>query len=585
MSDIYDEISTRVMAFMRNPINNFLIIKSHVGSGKTTNTLKTLHDEGEVWIYLAPFHTVVSENLELSPFRRFEYHHLKSRAKLCLIPDYKALAQRYINIRPVCENNCPLKDSTCPYYEIKRKLLEDPTNWAGVHHHLPEFLQDFFDMWIQRRPMYSYYDVLIIDENPINVLFDNETANAEQLAGVRDMIIRLNVQHPHRNRVERFLNYLIEKFPGNIKLNYDELFPLIHYTDFRAFYETYQQALVDSILLGIIQIHELPRDYLDLFSKMERYITQDMLPSMIIKRGGSAYTRKAYYFMYFNNRALLDCPIPKIIGLDGTANIELWETIVGREASILDRGYRYNNLYQLTDGRYPLSTWIRKRKITSSGLRLINLMNSIISKKRSKVLIVCTKPMQPYIEKNLMPKLLGKVVFGNYYYLRSRNDFYESCDTVILACEPNLPEFQIESFVQLSGWDIELWRKVFTEEEMIQAIGRIREEKDMVFSRRREKREVYILSNVPLFEESHRLEYFDLLEFIKTGRVLGNIQQIEMFKLLSLIPDNDHILKTKLKQNARKLRMYGKKFDDLYYMLEEKGFINQDGRKGIQRIN
>ena len=306
---------------------------------------------------------------------------------------------------------------------------------------------------------------------------------------------------------------------------------------------------------------------------------------MIIKRRQSAYTRKAYYFMCFNNRALLDCPIPKIIGLDGTANVELWESIVGREASILDRKYRYTNLYQITDGRYPLSTWVRNRKITSSGLRLVKLMNAIISKKRSHVLVVCTIPMRRYIQNNITPKLLGKVVFGHFYYLRSRNDFYESCDTVILACEPNLPEFQIEAFAELSGWTLELWRKVFTEEEMIQAVGRIREEKDMVFSRKREKREVYVLSNVPLFKEAQRMEYFDLLEFVKTGKKQENIQEKEMFKLLSLVPDDDHIFKKKLRDKARKLRIYGKKFDDLYYKLENQGYIQQDGRKGIKRIN
>ena len=199
---VFDEIIARVIIFMTSH-NKLLLQKIHVGGGKTTNTLKTLEEEGYQWIYLAPFHTVIEENLKLSNFYNYNYLHLKSRAKLCLVPDYKRLAAGIperripsIDIRPICENSCPLKDTTCPYYETKRQLWADPISWAGVHHHLKEFLREFFNIFINETPLRDYYDVLIIDENPINVLFENEVANSDSLSKLRRVIDNLNVNHP-----------------------------------------------------------------------------------------------------------------------------------------------------------------------------------------------------------------------------------------------------------------------------------------------------------------------------------------------------------------------------------------------------
>ena len=548
---IYEEILARVMAFMPSP-SQLLIEKCHVGSGKTWNTIKALEDNGYQWIYLAPFHTVIDENLRFSTLRTYNYLHLKSRGRVCLVPVYKRLAEssKRIDIRPICESSCPLKDTTCPYYEIKRQLYDEPQSWAGVHHHLRDFIKDFFDIWINRWPMSSYYDVMIIDENPINVLFENEMTDAEELANLRDITLLLGVNHNHVNNFVDLLDYLVVNFHGNRNLNYDETFNLFKAVDFNSFYEKYQEALVEALITNQINLNMVPREYIKTFAVMNKDMTREKIPSMVVKKLASPYTRKKYHFMAFNNSSLLACPI-KIIGLDGTANIKLWETITGREASVLERKYIYKNIYQLKgqgQARYPLSSWIRYSKITSSGKKLCTLIDIICEKKKYKVLVACTKPLQPYIFANTTAQ---NIMFCNYYYIRSRNDFYEKCDTLILSCEPNIQEFQLQCFANLSDWDQEMWRQIFTQEEMIQTVGRIREDIDKtIIGREREPREIFIFPYTPptnngvdinkaLYKESRIYDYTELLSYLKTGKLPQEIHREREDDVYDYIVDND----------------------------------------------
>jgi len=525
---IFDEITARVTAFM-DSANMLLLEKCYVSSGKTWNTIKAIEDRGDTWIYLAPFHTVIDENLRFSTIRNYNYIHLKSRAKVCLIPDYKRIAKDRIDIRPICENSCPLKDTTCPYYITKRELFSNPCSWAGVHHHLKDFVGAFFKCFVENQPMRKYYDVMIIDENPINVLFENELADAESLAVLRDLIVVFNLNHKDNERIITFLNFLITNFSGRGGLNYEDLIRLFQGINWRTFYDIYQEYLVEELRLDHLELSDIPRDYIKIFSVMQHKVNQDNVRYMFVKKNASPYTRKRYHFMVFNNTSLLECPI-KIIGLDGTANARIWESITERNASILQRRYIYKNIYQLKGqgyARYPLSSWIRNSELTHSGKRLSEMIELICNRRKSgKVLIVCTKALQRHLTTQLKSK---NILFCNYYYLRSRNDFYEICDTVILTCEPNIQEFQIDCFSHLSNWDKEIWRQVFTQEEMVQAVGRIREDRETTTTgRTRKNREIYIFPHTPpsndvsdnkkpLYPESMEMNYVNMEFFIKTG--------------------------------------------------------------------
>jgi len=471
-NQVHDEIVARVTAFMYSP-SRFLIEKAHVGSGKTTNTLKTISEMRDIgnWIYLAPFHHVVDENLRDSVFHNYKYIHLKSRAKVCIMPQYRELAERNINIRPICEGHCGAKD-TCPYYVTKKELYDNPQNWAGVHHHITEFLGEFLDLWNNKKKMHTYYSAIVVDENPIKVLFINETADADHLGDFRDVLVKLGLDDKEFRKLRRFIDFLIVNYVGGEDINYNKLHRRFNSIDFQAAYDQYQEVLVQALVEKAIRINEIPKDFLNWFSKMQKYETRENIEQMIVKKKATGYTKKHYYFMSYERDALRNLQ-PKIIALDGTANIEIWEALVGKTASVFNKEYLYSDIYRLTDGEYPLSSWLNNRfELRSTGDRLLRLIRRIYEKKRNKVLVICTKALMSILKEHLDK---DKVMFGYYYYLRSRNDFYQVCDTVILACQPNIPEFQVKCFSELSGWNDEIWRKVFTDEEMVQAVGRIRQ--------------------------------------------------------------------------------------------------------------
>ena len=590
---IFGEISARVTAFMESN-NNLLLEKCHVGSGKTWNTIKTIEDRGDTWIYLAPFHTVIDENLKFSTLRNYNYIHLKSRAKLCLILEYKRIAMYGIDIRPICELSCPLKDTTCPYYETKRKLFREACSWAGVHHHLKDFIGDFFKSYVDRTPMWKFYDVMIVDENPINVLFENEYANGEDIASLRDIIRRLNVVHPDTNHAIEFLNYLITNFAGREEIDYQNCLAYFQAVSWKEFYDSYQEKLVDELRLERITLRDMPRELIKTFGVIQSKINENTIPYMIVKKQASAYTRKKYHFMGFDNHSLLECPI-KIIGLDGTANPTIWESITGRRASILERRYVYNNIYQLrgrSNARYPLSSWIRNGEITSTGKGLAKIIDQICKNKpKERVLIACTKPLQPFLDRELKER---NRIFCNYYYIRSRNEFYEICDTIILTCEPNIQSFQIECFAHLSDWDENVWRQVFTQEEMIQTVGRIREDIGVTISGRvRNKREIYILPYTPsdnkqytrseptppLYPEARVMDYEELQAFVR-GVDLKQREDDRLQRIRDIINENGRAYKSKLQKEFKlpkyRIEVLVRRLIELDPLLDDRG-----GKQGV----
>jgi len=590
---IFGEISARVTAFMESN-NKLLLEKCHVGSGKTWNTIKTIEDRGDTWIYLAPFHTVIDENLRFSTLRNYNYIHLKSRAKLCLILEYKRIAKYGIDIRPICETSCPLKDTTCPYYETKRKLFREACSWAGVHHHLKDFIGDFFHCFLDRTPIWKFYDVMIIDENPINVLFENEYADSEEIAGLRDIIRRLNITHVHTNAVIEFLDFLITSFVGREQINYQNCLAHFQAVNWKSFYDDYQAMLVDELRVEHITLQEVPREFIKTFGVLQTKINENTIQYMIVKKNASAYTRKKFHFMGFDNHSLLECPI-KMIGLDGTANPTIWESITGKRASILERRYVYNNIYQLrgrSNARYPLSSWVREGEITVTGKRLCQIIDQICrNKPNGKVLIACTKPLQPFLARELTEK---NKVFCNYYYIRSRNEFYETCDTIVLTCEPNIQRFQIECFAHLSDWDEDVWRQVFTQEEMIQTVGRIREDIGITISGRiRNPREIYILPYTPmdnkaytrieatpsLYPEARVMDFEELLMFVK-GVDLDERENNYLRRIQEIIDEEGRAYKSKLKKEF-KIPKY--RIENLVKRLTEVNplLVDRGGKLGI----
>lgn len=545
----------RVIAFLKGP-NEFLLLKLPTGSGKTTNTLNTVNDFAEkYWIYLAPFHKNIVENLEMSPHRHkpFNYIHMKSRAKSCTVPQWRRLAEKYINIRPICENTCEKKDTDCPYYEAKRQLFNHPQNWAGVHHHITEFLGDFlYTLDPEEISNYQHFDALIIDENPIGVLFINEKANAENLSILRNLIITLGLESDEVERCNEFLEFLILEFLSDRTLDYNRLYRLFSAVDFRVLYEEYQIAIIDRVLSREMEPEEIPREYLMWFDRIQKNASRKKIENMIVKREASGYTRKHYYFMCFEETVLHNLPF-KVIGLDGTANVGIWESIIDKKSSLFHIPYEYNNMYQLNSGEYPLASWLEPTifKMRNTGDRLCDIIDLVAARKKHNVLVCCTKSLKPHIRGRCKAKNL---IFGYYYYLRSRNDFYQTADTVVLACQPNIPEFQLGCFANLSSWDTDTWRQIFTDEEMVQAVGRIRFDIPYVMEtkRKREKREIYIFPSKgaivnPFDVWSIKWDYNEMHYYAEHGKTPEERIDLSVLYMVDLIPE-EGIYPTQLKK-------------------------------------
>lgn len=480
----------------------YLVIASFPGSGKTTSILKAIDEAGYTWLYFAPFHDVIMENLEYSKLREYEYIHFmgKNQDGMCLVPDYIELMDNDVNITPFCETRCVLKNSGCPYYETKTKIESYPYCWAGVHSHIPTYLQTFlYQIKYDDERMFKHYDVLIIDEFPFQVLFNQVVVNDDEINKVRDVIHHMP-ETPEKLFVKDFLDYLILS-TQNISIDYSGLVNLISSNrslDFSTFLKEYDTTILrlisnkiinkppENLAFNISLIHEENPDF-------------KKLKWMVLRHKWDGWSKPGVYVTTSNIDYFRNFPIP-VIALDATADISAWNTLLNGPCSYEKIDIKYKKTYQLkSSGRYPVSTWIdienNVKKLSSSGERLCELIMQVCSRKKNAVLVCSNKRIREviegYMEKNYNKK---NYEFAIYYNLRSRNSYYETCDTCILAHEPNIPPLQLEIMENVIGWDRNLLRDLMTTSEMLQAIGRIRQNILVTPEGRvREDVEIYIL--------------------------------------------------------------------------------------------
>ena len=137
------------------------------GSGKTTSVMMAIDKAGYTWLYLAPFHELIEENLRYSKLREYDFIHFKGKAQpgMCLAEEFREYMDMGVNITPFCETRCPMKDTLCPYYRNKREIEEYPQSWAGVHAHVSTYLQTFlFEVMYNDERMFKHFDAIILDE-------------------------------------------------------------------------------------------------------------------------------------------------------------------------------------------------------------------------------------------------------------------------------------------------------------------------------------------------------------------------------------------------------------------------------------
>jgi len=463
-------IGNNSLNFVRNTPRYALIFKTFTGSGKTTTVLNKIDEAGMRWIYVAPFHEVIEQNISRSTLRNFDFLHLEGRERCCLRDDLKPLIKKGININGFCVQ-CNFKQHTCPYYKNQHQAYTRLPNLAVTHAHIQTFLPQFLNTGAgEESSIRDFYDVMIIDENPIQCFLHQKQMSRKDIRYMRDILALTNMPE----RLITLMDYLY-----NTTINYQELYRLgINELNAHRINKLFSERVAELYTRG--DIVEIPENVLPFI--FEVFSSSNRLEDMI-------YYRKGYLNMVYFTPNALNLGL-RIIGLDGTANRDIWGAMLDSDDfDIIQIDYQYKNAFQLAGGKYPITSWTRKDSTVPE--MLTKIIDEIAEDKERSVLVVGTKSINRLIAKHSTSMNL---MYAHYYNLRSHNDFYLKCDTVILANEPNVPPESLNSYEALSGWDRELWVTMTREEEMLQAVGRIRQNisyiPDLDISR--SKIEVYI---------------------------------------------------------------------------------------------
>lgn len=586
--------------------NSAFVFRTFPGSGKTTSVMKAIADEGYNWIYLSPFHDIIVENLKYSDHYEYNFTHLKGKNQegMCLAKDYKEYAKQGFNITPFCEGKCPLKENGCPYYDIRNKIESEAPCWAGVHAHIPTYLQSFlFEKKYNRQKMYKSYDVIIIDEFPFQVLYNQAIVRGKDISELNSIIDEMDEDTKEKQFIRKFLEILWSSLISKDKeIEHARLSGLIKTNrglDLKKFYNRYEETLLD--LVSNDKIKEVPKSFLFNIIKIHEENPNFLrIKWMIYKNTKGMMYQRGIYLTVSNVKYFRNFQMP-IIVLDATADVNVWKALLGKNINVnrLDIDIEYKNLYQLkTDAHYPASTWTKikdnKVSMSKSGERLMKLIVYILKTKKKCVLLCSNKKVWNLIEGYLKGNHsdINNYRFANYYNLRSRNDFYEDCDTCILTHEPNIPQLQIEIIGNSIDWDEDLLHDLMTRCEMRQAMGRIRQNiletphgRDRVKRGRKsdEKIEIYVLPGA--IEQRNKIDEKAML--VEYEMLLGGYKSPIPNKILDCMDyktPRNMIEICELFNKKTKLNITERKLKPVLLKLRSDGFIRRIPNKGHIRV-
>lgn len=545
-----------------------LLVSTFVSSGKTCTTLKTLYENhnGINFGYFAPYHKVIEENVEFSKFVDYDdVIHLRGRNKLCLSKNLKEYAKMGVNIRPFCDNYCTLKHTECPYYKQLRILKKELTCFTGVHAHIPTLLQELlFEKVAGDRMFFNHYDVIIIDEFPYSTIYNQIQASIQDINTARDILEMTGMQTNEYYAIRSLLDQL-SLSTKSIGINYEKISNLmdIKGLDFKQFVDEYDYQLLRLVdEEGINPPKEIVYNISQIFAQKPNL---EQLKWMLYRTAKTQW-HDSYYFLTISYvDKFLNIP-NKIIALDGTADIETWRSLIGKNTSSIKYDLVYKNTYQLVGARNPVSTIIDKGKFSIQGLRLMKIVKELCESRETDILICANMRVQKLIHKYLKNAGIMNYQFATYYNLRSRNSYFENSDVCVVFHEPNIPPFQAQILENVCGIDGKIVRKIHTEDEMKQAIGRIRISIPYTPEGRiREKIEVFVLSSSnkgKLVEEAEYMDYHDMLGYVRGEKKRLYYRRLAR-NIKKFVPCTKEELREKLKISRNKLTNILKNLEEL----------------------
>lgn len=517
MERIWDEIREDTENYVNNGSpDEALVFDAFPGSGKTTNVIKMLMDMGHMkFIYLAPNHDVIEQNITWHGLDDYigRFVHFKGRKHLCMDTEKRRKSIEHgMPIRPYCIK-CPNKDG-CEYYRRKNDIeWDDPMNWAGVHAHIPTYLENYL-IGDKDNLRYKEFDVLVIEENPISSLMQTTTVDRNDLVTISNEMEYFRREKEeegdskHDDQVgdmTELIDTMIIWLGSHNRNMYSDILESVRKLEkynWFEFIDEWDKYIVFRINQMEGPMLQPPKDIFGILSDMSKVITERTVQRNFVRFNGDEPVIRINHF-YGDVLKNIDM---KMIGLDGTANMDIWENIFHRPVTRVKKSYAFSNVYQSNQGKYPQSSWIRNGLLTSSGRGLLKIVGEIVKRMPKQILLVGTKKIKPYVDDYLEKLNLKRYVeYAWYYNLRSKS--YTHCDTTVLLCRPSPSPSQIDTYTVLSGWDEEVWVNFFTKDEMLQAIARCRPNMSVVKGGfpaaervRDEPVRIFILSSENIFE-------------------------------------------------------------------------------------
>jgi len=498
------------------PLEVALLLEAFPGAGKTTNVLAELMRLEQPFIYLAPDHDVILENLT---FHMDDYLggfiHLQGRRHLCAVPERREYAENFgMPIKPFCSTCEYKKDGSCEYYRRRRTIEHDnPPSWAGVHAHITTYLRRYLFGSEDVEGHHDDFDIIVIEENPIRELMRTVNLQRNDMALMEGELANFTFGNAEQqDLLTIMLDYFITRI--NRRFNYDLVWRNF-VQEWRNFSREQWQDFKDEFDAHLVRriinegLQRVPVDIILLLDDILTTTTREMLPYHIMA------TRKSDYpvisLSYFYGDALHDLPM-HVVGLDGTANMDVWRMVLSKDVRGVRITHSFENVYQLSQGSYPAESWIYKGHLRDTGESLLHLLGLIMKSRAGTVLLIGSKRLKPYVESYLKEKGLNdNAEYAWYYNLRSKNFNY--CDTVVLLMKPGPPRQQIDVYTHLSGWpDAErIWKEHYVKDEMIQAMARIRpnlKEVSDVFGnpRERDRVEIFVFSKEEIFADEQSVK-------------------------------------------------------------------------------
>lgn len=456
--------------------NHVLLVGLYTGSGKTYGIREALETLEPTFIYLSPRHDVIEDNFWK---RGSAFPHLMSRSRFLdkeRTKPYCLLAQndpRIMDLLKMGKIDVSSQCSACKYYAKcdywkTRQIVEmTETSWMGVHAHIPSYLSRHF---IERDK--KTYDLIVIDENPFTSLFEEEMIVTPHVTRRIEDIITFNQVENSRFMYETMKAVRMMLVNGPYERYLEKALEFAKDEDLRKFIKDYNEAVIDAHRLPFKNIpsYSLVRTITGIF---DRTGTIEKINQKI--RPDTFRTRKVR-IMDYRGKSLQDINRPMII-LDATASVSIWKTILGTgyyfPTPILDKWRHRHVTHFKGGGEFYKTSW--EKKLSRDETIGYKILKRLCMVNPNGVLMTGHKTILNKILKRLEKDGITNARAIWHYGLTSDNNFWENCDTIVVTSKPVIPPVAKEMYSDLTGLIPGNLDYIFTEAEIVQAIGRVRQ--------------------------------------------------------------------------------------------------------------